>query len=152
MDTTTALSRLERLVRYLANLNVNDENIMMSVDDIISELNEEILKGLQYYKDKNYSDDDMVNILKRMCYNRISELRYRYYVTCRKNEKNSVSVDMEIEFEVETEDGNPEELFASSMRVAETYNVLKSEYAKEIFRKVILDKDFSGMTSEKIRN
>lgn len=152
MDTNVAISRLEKLVIYLARLNVSDKNIMMSMDDIISELNEEIIKGLKYYASKNYSDDDMVNILKRMCYNRISELRYRYYVTCRKNEVNSVSVDLEVEFEVETEEGNPEELLYSSLRVSETYDLLKTEQAKLIFNTVIIHKNFSSDTTKKIYN
>lgn len=152
MNTTVALERLEKLVKYLAVLNVNDKNIMMSVDDIVSELNEEILKGLKYYESKDYADDDMVNILKRMCYNRISELRYRYYVTCRRKEVTSISLDMEIEFEVSTEDGNPEQLFESSMRVSDTVSNLKTDAAKKIFETIIVNKQFSTTDTKKVYN
>jgi hypothetical protein len=152
METTVAVSRLENLVKYLAVLNVNDKNIMMSVDDIVSELNEEILKGLKYYENKHYADDDMVNILKRMCYNRISELRYRYYVTCRRKEVTSISLDMEIEFEVSTDEGNPEQLFESSVRVSETSNMLNTEAAKKIFETIIMNKQFATTNNKKVYN
>lgn len=144
MDSTTAISSLEKLVRYLANLNVNNENIMMSYDDIVSELNEEIIKGLRYYSKRNLPDDDILNLLRRMCYNRIGELKYRYYVTGRKSEVNSLSLDLEIEVEIYTDEGDPEELFDSSSRVNNTYSVLRSEAAKRIFETIILGKEFSS--------
>ncbi|MFA5035643.1 MAG: hypothetical protein WC479_00500 [Candidatus Izemoplasmatales bacterium] len=145
---TDVMKGLEGLVVYLANLYRNDDNVMMSTDDIIAELHEEILKGLGYYAGNNYPLKDMINIIKRMCYNRISELRYRYYVTYRRHEKTSVSLEVKIALDVATDEGNPEKLFDSSQRVVKVFESLESEAAKLIFKKIIIEKDFQSSNKE----
>jgi hypothetical protein len=146
------MKRLEGLVVYLANLNNNDDNVMMSAEDIISELNEEILKGLKHYANANKSVDDMVNLLKRMCYNRIGELKYRYYLTYRKHEKTSISLEVSVSFDISTDEGNPEKLFDSSVRVSKTLELLTTEQARLIFKKIILEKQFTSADSDQVHN
>jgi hypothetical protein len=146
------MKRLEGLVVYLANLNNNDDNVMMSAEDIISELNEEIIKGLKYYAKENKTVDDVVNLLKRMCYNRIGELRYRYYLTYRRHEKTSISLEVNLTFDISTDEGNPEKLFDSSVRVSRTLEMLNTKEARLIFKKIIVEKQFASADTDSVYN
>ena len=76
----------------------------------------------------------------------IGELKYRYYVTGRKSEVNSLSIDLEVEveFELPSDEGNPEELFDSSSRVSATYGMLRSEASKRIFETIIFGAGFAA--------
>jgi hypothetical protein len=152
-ESEIIFKRLEGLVVYLAGLNENPDHAMLSKDDIISELHEEIQKGINYYTGK-YKVDDMVGLIKRMCYNRISELKYRYYITYRKQEKNILSIEMEVTLELEppTDEGNPEYLSDSSTRVRNTLEMLESNEAKLIFQKIINDKDFHIASAGGVHN
>lgn len=152
-ESEIIFKRLEGLVIYLAKLNENPDHAMLTADDIISELHEEIQKGINFYTGK-YKVDDMVGIIKRMCYNRISELKYRYYITYRKQEKNILSIEMEMTLELDTptDEGNPEYLSDSSARVNGTLDKLESPEAKLIFQKIINDKDFHIASTDSVHN
>ena len=154
MNTVEAIKMLEGLVKYLARLYDNDKNIMMSAEDIESELMEEIVKGMKYYQGKGMPDEDLKNYLKRMCYNRISELRYRYYVTFRKTEVSRISLDVEAGIEITTPEDDPAAIYDSSLRVSDTYNTLSSDAAKLIFEIIIMKKSFgaSTQTDSKVYN
>lgn len=152
-ESEEVFKRLEGLVVYLAKMFENPDHVMLSMDDIISELHEEITKGINYYSGK-YDVDNMVGIIKRMCYNRISELKYRYYITYRKHDNTAVSIEMEfgMEYEPKTDEGNPECLLDSSLRVNDTKLKLQSDEAKLIFDTIIDKKNFGSVGTENVHN
>ena len=57
-------------------------NIMMDGDELFGELLEEIAKGLKHYADLPYNQK--LAVIRSMLDNRVAELRYKYYVTHRK--------------------------------------------------------------------
>lgn len=133
----------------LGHENVNDANIMMSFDEIIGELLEELVKGLRHYPDLPYQQK--LAVIRRMLDNRISELRYKYYVTHRKAHNNDLSYESDLSSEEShaTEDKSkvivsdhgadepaPETWLMSIERVTDTRNKL-SDMAKKVFDCVV---------------
>jgi hypothetical protein len=85
------VSSLTRLAMKHAYDNENPSNPMMFADEILCELFEEMAKGLKHYKDLPYSQK--LAVIRRMMDNRISELRYKYYLTYRGESKHDVSIE-----------------------------------------------------------
>ena len=85
---------LEKFVHFLASKNANPNNVMMEYDEIVSELMLEMVKGLRAYKD--LPKGQLKAVIRRMMDNRVSELRYRFYVTHRVAENTSISIDLEV--------------------------------------------------------
>lgn len=85
--------KLEKFIWYLAYTNQDPDNIMMEVDEIVGELMLELAKGLKYYD--GLPSEQLLAVLRRMMDNRISELRFRYYVSGRRIPVNmTVSLDI----------------------------------------------------------
>lgn len=135
---------LRRFVYYLANeASRGHTTPLMSPDEIIGELMYEIAKGIKVYRDKPL--DELLLLLKRMCDNRVSELRYRYYVTHRKAATASYTISVcfldrdtcdDHEFVGGYQDYSFGEILASRWRVDETRRRL-SQSAKQVFDAVV---------------
>ena len=126
--------RLIKFIMMLCNQNHNPNYPMMEYDEIFGELLEELAKGLKHYKDLPVNQK--LAVIRRMLDNRISELRYKYYVTHRKQSINDVSYEQKLEEEDShsstnkeansvamdriTEEPMPESLMMSVDRVSET--------------------------------
>jgi len=148
------ITGMKKFVFYLAHQN-QDDLIGMEFDDIVQELQIELIKGVNYYAGKNMNINQLHAVLRRMLDNRISELKYRYYVTYRKNFKIQVSIDIELDEHNGTMRQNPEKLLIlknltahedisekceSSDRVCATRKKL-SPISKRIFDAIILSDD-----------
>lgn len=127
---------LERFVKHLAGRFRNEECVGMEFDDLVAELNYEIVKVLQNKKYDILPLEQMKAVLRTSCDFRISELRYRYYVTHRKMAQNDISIELEICENKESE-YSVESTYDSICRVEETRNYL-SKSAKIVFDAVIL--------------
>lgn len=92
MEFHEIYNQLERYVHWLAEKTSkqNSDADLMNYDDMVGELFLELWKGYTRYKDK--PADELLAILRRMMDNRISELRYRYLVTHRKQEITNVTI------------------------------------------------------------
>jgi len=129
------IANLVKLVYWLANENKNPDNVMMSFDEIVGELFVEIVKGLDKYKD--LPQNELEAVIRRMMDNRISELKYRYYITHRKHE-NSLTValtdaeDDPDEFLLSDQQYNPASMSTSLERVRQTRGSL-SNTAQRVF-------------------
>ena len=135
----TVIEDLMKFVCYLAHANENDRGsvIGMEFDDIFQELQEELVKGLNYYRDKNLTDSQLKAVLRRILDNRIAELKYKYYVTHRKAVTVQVSIDVEIVSAVTSPVHNPEIVYESGERVLATRDKLSS-LAREVFDAIVV--------------
>lgn len=86
-------SEMERFIYHLAWRYNSSTVIMMSMEEIAGELWLEVVKGMQYYSGKQMSDENKKAVLRRICDNRIAELRHKYYGTHRKLSKTDTSVE-----------------------------------------------------------
>ena len=77
---TKVYDEVKKLITYLAKNN-NSDAIGMEFDDIVQELNIEVINMVKKYEDKEVAE--LVLICKRILYNRIAELKYKYYLTYR---------------------------------------------------------------------
>jgi len=82
VDSGEAFDRISKFVYYLAGRNCSNQVPLMDFDEVVGELLEEIAKGLKRYSDKPM--EELLAILRKMCDNRIAELKYKYCVTHRK--------------------------------------------------------------------
>lgn len=145
VSDTGVYQALYKLVMKLANDNVNDENIMMSFDEIVGELLEELAKGLRHYRDLPFNNK--LAVIRRMLDNRISELRYKYYVTHRKQHATDISIESQLDVDDEnssmdesvsiaSDQPTPEAWLLSIERVRDTRSLL-SDTAKTVFDCVV---------------
>lgn len=93
-DNTEIMKDLMMYADFMAQQYANDNHPLMTKDEIYSEMMEEIAKGLKHYSE--LKPNHLCATIKTMMKNRISELRYKYYVTHRKGEKQSYSLDAEL--------------------------------------------------------
>lgn len=128
--------RLVKLAYWMAGNNANQNNVMMSFDEIVGELLLEIVKGVKHYED--LPDNELDAVIRKMMDNRISELKYRYYKTHRKDELSlTVSLSDGDEWLNEIEgDESVDDIISSKHRVQETRTKL-SDIAKEVFDALI---------------
>jgi DNA-directed RNA polymerase specialized sigma24 family protein len=75
--------KLEKFVYWLASGNQDPDVPGMEYDDLVQELLVELIKGLHHYATQNLPMTSLIKLLKTMMDHRVSELRYRYYVTHR---------------------------------------------------------------------
>ena len=123
-------------VHYLAARNAGD-SILMEYDELVGELYLELVKGVQYYADKNLSNDQLKAVLRKILDNRISELRYRYYVTHRAAAMSALSLsDDGCEF-ISADDPTPDQVYASK-ELVESVRAALSETAQQVFDAVVL--------------
>lgn len=80
-EAEEVLEHITKFASWLAGQSVRDVPLM-DYDEIRAELNLEIVKGIQHYDGKPMNE--LLALLRRMCDNRISELKYRYTITHRK--------------------------------------------------------------------
>lgn len=138
---------LNGFVHWLSAQNNNDDNIMMSAEEIAGELFLEIVKGCNYYCGKGLSQERLEAILRKMMDNRVSELRYKHYVTHRKLAQTNVSLDSdegaEIPLEEYVEDPDaalPDSLMESGSLVSEIRSHI-SDNGRKVFDAVLYDPD-----------
>lgn len=127
---------MEKFVYYLAHKNSSDV-IGMEFDDVVSELNEELIKGLAYYSPKNLPMEQMRALMRRMLDNRISELKYKYFVTYRKNYLNATSIETDILSTKLRARNDPVSIIESNDRVFSVRSKLSGD-AVTVFDYVIL--------------
>jgi hypothetical protein len=127
---------LERFAHWLAHNNEDVDNIMMSHDEIFSELMVELVKGVQKYE--SLPDGQIRAVVRRMMDNRISELRYRFYKTHRVAAKLTISIDVHISAKISS--GSPEALKDSFERVTATRDLLSNK-SQQVFDAVIYGND-----------
>lgn len=107
---------LIKFVHWLAKQNEDLQNPMMWADEIVGELLIELAKGLDHYAE--LPEDELLKVLRKMMDNRISELKYKYYITHRKGHVGSVSTqDSAVAETVESDGASPEEVVLSRERV-----------------------------------
>lgn len=144
----TVIENMKLFVYYVANKSCCG-TIGMEFDDIVSELNIEIIKGVRYYANKNLNFGQMKSILRRMIDNRLNELLTKHFYTYRKAYENSMSIDLNVEIRVKgivagmsiSEVGNPIREVESKDRVEMTRSRL-SEGAKVLFDAVVYNDEF----------
>jgi len=73
----------------------NPDNPMMDADEIMCELSEELAKGLKAYSTLPF--EQKIAVIRRMFDFRLAELRYRYYLTHRKEHVHDLSVESDSE-------------------------------------------------------
>ena len=136
---------LKKFVMWLAWNNCDPDNVMLEYDEIVSELLEELSKGLKAYG--HLSVDQLKAVVRKMMDNRIYELRYRYTKTHRVLGKMSVSLDIsygdsdsDALYELVSSDDSPEVLSESWDRVMSTRDLL-SEKAKKVFDAIVFGND-----------
>lgn len=141
IDIDSALyKRLHGFVCYLAYHNQNPNNVMMAYDEIVSDLTEEMLKGLAYYS--HLPPGQLEAAVKKVISNRLGELKYRHYKTHRQAQNSNLSLDavvgddITIGESVSDDTSRPEAILDSRDRVINTRDRL-SATAKEVFDAVI---------------
>lgn len=81
MDADTVVSQVQDLVHYLA-WNYDDQNTpLMDHDELAGELFLEVAKAIKRYSHLPYNQ--LLALIKTMMNNRLSELKYKYYMTHR---------------------------------------------------------------------
>lgn len=83
------LERISKFVSWLAGRSVRDVPLM-DYDEMRSELYFEVVKGMRYYANKPMNE--LLALLRRMCDNRVSELKYKYTITHRKAAITALSI------------------------------------------------------------
>lgn len=128
--------RLIKFAYWLAGNNANRNNVMMTFDEIVGELLLELAKGVKFYED--LPDEELDAVIRRMMDNRISELKYRYYKTHRKDELSlTMSWDEHDEWLRTVGDGvDIDDIVSSKHRVKATRAKL-SDTAKRVFDALI---------------
>jgi|WetSurMetagenome_2_1015567.scaffolds.fasta_scaffold114399_2 hypothetical protein len=149
--TFTEETVMEDMKLYVCNISHSkcSETIGMEFDDLVSELNIEIIKGVRYYATKKLNFGQIKSILRRMIDNRVNELLTRHYYTYRKAYENSMSIDLNVEIRVTgtiagmsiSELGNPIREVESKDRVEMTRSRL-SEQAKLLFDAIVYNDTF----------
>jgi hypothetical protein len=129
-DKFSMVDKLSKFVWFLVWHNCNEEHPMMNSEDLASELNLELVKGIQAYT--SLPEQQLYYVLKRMLDNRVAELIHRFYGTHRKVEKFTISMEMSYDspddvFEKDYAGSmstdcspTPEDLYASKERVERT--------------------------------
>lgn len=82
-------NQLEKFIYLLAWEN-EGKDVLMEFEEIVGELNIELVKGYQHYE--HLPVEELKTVLMTMLRNRISELRYRFYVTHRVEGAKSVQL------------------------------------------------------------
>ena len=136
---------LHKFVVWLAN-KVSDSHKdadLMNFDDVECELNLEMWKGYRRYN--HLPHDQLLAVIRKMMDNRISELRYRYFKTHRKQEIYNLSInelDDDTSFTnygeklVDAGSADPLQLYISNEYVLEV-RIRLSDNAKRVFDAVI---------------
>jgi len=86
---------LVRFVKWLASSNHDENDIMMDYDEIVGELLLELVKGVAHYRE--LPREKLLAVIKKMMDNRISELRYKYYLTHRKAHASQISLERTVD-------------------------------------------------------
>jgi hypothetical protein len=140
------IAKLVKFIYWLAGHNANPDNVMMSFDEIVGELFVEIVKGLDKYGD--LPEEELEAVLRKMMDNRISELKYKFYVTHRKFERSLTIAISDAENNpdeyIGSDHTNPASVSASKERVRRTRDQL-SPTAKEVFDMLIFGDDRLNM-------
>lgn len=144
MNPDEVLDSISKFVYWLAHRVADGETPLMDFDEIVGELNLEIVKGMGRYADKPMNE--LLALLRKMCDNRIAELRYKYYKTHRVAARFTLSIDFvtdtdgaECYYQPPVDDAvRISAVAGSAFRVAETRRRLSS-IAATVFDNVILD-------------
>lgn len=143
------IDKIIKFVYYLAHRAKDDNTPLMDFDEIVGELLLEIVKGLDHYDDGARTEGELLAILRKMCDNRVAELRQKYYRTHRVAAITAVSVEGLAECDNDSggiyprdllSENTPPVMSSSTMRVVETRNRL-SPFSKQVFDAVILRDD-----------
>ena len=158
------VEELGSFVYWLAHKRASgDSTIMMDADELAGELFLELVKGFQYYEERNLTMPQMKAVLKQIMNNRIGELVHRYFSTHRKDGLNYIPVDSLEEFDdadgayalrisaklvvsvsVQNAAELPEQALEAKDRVAETLSLLSPD-ALEVAEAAIYGNDLLGM-------
>ena len=136
---------LYKFVTWLAWGSQDPDNVMLEYDELVSELLEELSKGLKAY---GYLPVGQLKaVIRKMMDNRIFELRYRYTKTHRVLGRMSVSLDIsygeedsDALYELVSSDDSPEVVSESWDRILDTRNSL-SERATKVFDAIVFGND-----------
>ena len=149
------LERISKFVHWLAKRCADDATPLMDVEEVVGELFYEVSKGMRYYEDRPLNE--LLALLRKMCDNRVAELKYRYYKTHRVAARFSVSLDVlddsergdntvykhpgyRTHVQVEDDTANTVALVGSALRVQETRRRL-SPIGQQVFDVVIMGTD-----------
>ena len=87
---TDVLESITKFVHWLAWKSADPSTPLMEYDEVVGELLYEVAKGLDRYGDLPHVQQ--LAVIRRMCDNRLAELRYRYYVTHRKEARLTLDI------------------------------------------------------------
>lgn len=99
MEFQEVFDELDGFVKYLAGTRQRPDDVLMSADELMSELYEEMVKGFQTYG--HLPQGELIAVLKRMMDNRVAELVYRYFVTHRGEGVNARSLSTQYDSDTE---------------------------------------------------
>lgn len=142
-EAEEVLEGISKFVTWLAGKSARDVPLM-DFDEMVGELNFEVAKGIQYYNGKPMNE--LLALLRRMCDNRVSELKYKYTVTHRKAAIVALPISV-VDVDSDNGDGvgykwaidnavKPDDEIDSAYRVSETRRRL-SPISRKVFDAVI---------------
>lgn len=145
MDDEKVVEAIWKFVHWLASRSAMPTVPLMDYDELVGELLEEVAKGLKAYQGKPMNE--LLAILRKMCDNRLYELRHKYLHTHRREAANAFGLEI-IDpegYEGDTSVGGlPDEqviythdLVLSRLRVRETRRRLERGYVRDVFDAIV---------------
>jgi len=92
MSVEELYDKLNKYIHWLAAKKATD-HVLMEREELEGELYEQLVYGWMYYRDRGLTVGELLAVIKQMLNNRISELKYRFYLTHRSAEKEMMDLD-----------------------------------------------------------
>ncbi len=120
------LAHFNGLIHWIA-INAATHNrlhFLLSIEDLVSEMKIEVIKGWQIYGDK--PEVELVRIVKKMINVRFKRLIYQFHITWRKDDANVLSLDPDWHT-VSDGQSDPQDIEESSEKVVEFFKSLDED-------------------------
>lgn len=145
MDDEKIVEAVWKFVHWLASRSAIPTVPLMDYDELVGELLEEVAKGIKAYPGKPL--EELLAILRKMCDNRLYELRHKYLHTHRREAANAFGleiIDPDQSMGKTTVGKLPDEqviythdLVLSGLRVCETRRRLERGYVRDVFDAIV---------------
>jgi len=126
--------KLDLYIHWLASRNAT-AHPLMDREELRNDLLYEVIKGWKYYEEAQLPNGQLLAVIRKMLDNRISELKYKYFITGRKVEVKSECYD-DMEFELSDDDS-----LAESREKVEHFLTLLTEAEFDVVRAILRDDD-----------